>query len=225
MSPPRERQDYDHELSAGYVDADEEDEGFTKYSNYSGITQPKIIHVDQYGQPIKGASTSDDYWAGRAPLRPVSPPKFLDEPPQEPVKKLRESRGDYTPERKQTNYHEILPGVRSSPWRDDPQKKKARERKEKEILEAAEKLRLQQEEIFFRKRKADKENLSRQGIESNNFATVSKTKPSRYPNPEDMYKQLREFQEMANTKRGSSRKKSRTPAGRSRSRPRNTAIN
>jgi len=111
MSPPRERQDYDHQLSAGYEDADEEDEGFTKYSKYPGITHPKII---------RGASTGEDYWAGRAPLKPASPPKFLDQPPQEPLKKLRESRGDYTPERKQTNYHEILPGVRSSPWRDDP---------------------------------------------------------------------------------------------------------
>lgn len=155
-------------------------------------------------------------------MRPPSPPK-LEIPPLEDQFSKRDARGAVTPERKPRSYQEAQPGVRSSPWREDPQKKKAKERKEREIIEAAEKLRLQQEEIFFRKKKHNKENSQRHQLESSNYSTVSKAKLSRYPNPEDMYKQLREFQEMAYTQRGSSKKRLGASTGRSRSRPKNVS--
>jgi hypothetical protein len=66
------------------------------------------------------------FWAGRAPLKIESPPRFN----LLPMEDFSEEIIDDTPERRYPNYVEISPGVRSSPWRDDLAKRKAIELKD-----------------------------------------------------------------------------------------------
>lgn len=61
------------------------------------------------------------------------------------------------------------------------------ERKEREFIEAAERLKIQQQEIFFGKKKAKLANLG-QNLELSSMTARSKPKPNRYPNPEEMYR-------------------------------------
>lgn len=163
-----------------------------------------FVKLDRYGRPIQGGAPhfeekkpeSQLYWAGRAPLRPPSPPRFdfIEAAPEPEVKPPVSP----TPEKRYPNYIEVSPGVRSSPWRDDIQKKKAQEKRERELREEAERIKQQQDEIFFQKKKQrqDELNYTQAAISQLNNKSQSNLKSnSRYPNPEEMYGKFREVQE------------------------------
>lgn len=157
-------------------------------------TMRPLPQVDRYGRPIAGQEPLDEppkkeeYWAGRKPMRPPSPPKFAKEAELE-------VQEHYTPERRGPTYIEISPGVRSSPWRDDLQKQKELKRKEERRRKEVERLKQKQMEIFFNKRRHYDdyyESESKQNIQAPPLKM--KTLNGRYPNPEDMYNKYREIQ-------------------------------
>lgn len=75
MSPPKPKNDYEVEHSSRPNPINDDFEnGYPNLAPHmaTGHSKPAIINVDQYGQPIKEKNASEEYWAGRAPLRPPS---------------------------------------------------------------------------------------------------------------------------------------------------------
>ena len=70
-------------------------------------------------------------------MRPPSPPNFA----KSIIDPIPIEERDINHSNLSQNYVEISPGVRSSPWRDDIQKKKERELKERLRLEQEERIR------------------------------------------------------------------------------------
>lgn len=166
--------------------------------------RPEQPRLDKYGRPINAPIHEQEppkaeYWAGRAPMKPPSPPKFARAPEE-----LEEE--NLSPERRRPNYVEISPGVRSSPWRDDIQKQKELKRQEILRQEKAERLREEQNLIFFKKRRRQSFDDDEEAYHNpkSQKPLILKGQDGRYPNPEDMYNQFRQMQErnLCKPKRG-----------------------
>lgn len=150
---------------------------------------------NQAEKSLSGAKLKESFWAGREPLRPPSPPRFMI-----PKQIDEQLEPELVHPKKQVNYTELPTGGRSSPWRDDIQRKKAQEKKEREMREAAERLRQEQEEIFFKKRKSWEENMFEGESAIPKYPVISKGSGGKYPNPEEMFTQYREIQKMHQVK-------------------------